>query len=135
MYRIDYNPDQLFFSFFTDSPRLTKFKEVLFPLKECIPPSLKYIPEFVMENICELLLLMRRFCPQQFEHNGEYLSSMLDFILTFMGSPKWVKNPHLRARLAEGLENILPMHRLEGGASGNLGSFHREHLFMSHPNR
>ena len=97
-------------------PRLTKLQELTFPLQqEVIPPALKYIPEFVIENISEQLLLVRRFCPQQFEQNGEYLPQLLDFILTFMGSPKWVKNPHLRARLAESLENMLPMHNLEGG--------------------
>ena len=87
-----------------------------------------------MENICEQLLLMRRFCPQQFEQNSEYLSPILDFILTFMGSPKWVKNPHLRARLAECLENLLPMHRLEGSVTAH-GCFHREQLFLVHPHR
>ena len=79
-----------------------------------IPPAFKYIPEFIVENISEQLLLVRRFCPHNFEQNGEYLPQLLDFILCFMGSPKWVKNPHLRARLAESLENMLPMHNLEG---------------------
>ena len=76
---------------------------------------------------------MRRFCPQQFEQNGEYLPLILDFILSFMGTPRWVKNPHLRARLAESLENLLPMHQLEG--SHSFGSFNRESLFLAHPRR
>jgi ubiquitin conjugation factor E4 A len=121
-----------------DSPRLARVQDLNFPLKEAggenIPPSLKHVPEFVMENICELLLLVRRFCPRVFEQNGEYLSPILDFILTYMGSPKWVKNPHLRARLAECLECLLPHHQQEGVLNA-LGSFHREQLFQGHPHR
>ena len=118
-----------------DKPRPGQIRDLSFPLQSrLVPPSLKYVPEFAIENICENLLLTRRFAPHQFEHNGEYLPAILDFILTFMGSPKWVKNPHLRARLAESLENMLPMHHLEDGSS-SMGSFSREQLFSCHPHR
>ena len=49
-----------------------------------------------------------------------------------MGSPRWVHNPHLRARTAEALECLLPMHRVQqpgGNMIGMGGSFHREQLF------
>ena len=49
-----------------------------------------------------------------------------------MGSPRWVHNPHLRARTAEALECLLPMHRVQqpgGNMIGMAGSFHREQLF------
>lgn len=116
-------------------PSLTEINDLSFPLQdEIIPPALKYIPEFMVENICEHLLLVRRFCPHQLEQNAEYLPPLLEFILTFMGSPKWVKNPHLRARLAESLENMLPMHQLEG-ANASFGSFNRERLFLTQPHR
>ena len=119
-----------------ESPRLSEIRDLTFPLQDdLIPPALKHVPEFVIENVCEQLLLVRRFCPQQFEQNGEYLPLILDFILTFMGSPKWVKNPHLRARLAESLENLLPLHQLEGANSVSFGSFNREQLFLGHPRR
>lgn len=118
-----------------DKPKLTSVRELKFPLTPNeMSPAFKYIPEFVVENMCEQLLLIRRFCPQQFEQNGEYLSALLDFILTLMGSPKWVKNPHLRARMAESLENLLPMHQLENNVN-YFGSFNREQLFLGHPHR
>ena len=46
-------------------------KELTFPIEENSMPSpgLFRIPEFVMENICEQLLLVRRFCPHKFEEN------------------------------------------------------------------
>ena len=31
----------------------------------------------------------------------------------FMGKPTWLKNPHLRARLAESLECLLPHHQTQ----------------------
>ena len=49
-----------------------------------------------------------------------------------MGSPRWVHNPHLRARTAEALECLLPMHKVQqpgGNVIGMGGSFHREQLF------
>ncbi len=118
----------------TTSAKLSVVNQISFPLKiDVIPPAMKHIPEFVMENICENLLLVKRFTPISFEQNSAYLPPLMDFILTFMGSPKWVKNPHLRARLAECLECILP-HEEEGPVNP-LGAFHREQLFKSHPDR
>ena len=117
----------------SDTP-LSEAKELRFPLEdESIAPGLFHIPEFVMENTCELMLLIRRFCPQKFEDNGQHLSQLLDFILTFMGSPKWVQNPHLRARLAESLENLLPSHKMENMPMAS--TWHRQAIFNSHPNR
>ena len=115
--------------------QLQQPKELSFPLEETstISPGLYRIPEFVMENICEQLLLVRRFCPHKFEDNP--ISSFLDFILTFMGSPKWVKNPHLRARLAESLENLLPAHSIENASPALTSAWQRQALFNAHPHR
>lgn len=117
-----------------------KFRKLEFPLKnkKQVPRYLPYVPEFFVENLCEHLLLAKRFCPGHFEESGDSLPSILDFILTFMGSTKWVKNPHLRARMAEALECLLPTHEVQQpGANmiGMGGSFQREQVFLSHPNR
>ena len=45
------------------------------------------------------------FC---FKSNGEKLSHLMTFVLVFMGSPERMKNPHLRARMAEALEALMP---------------------------
>ena len=53
-----------------------------------------------------------------------------------MESPKRLYNPHLRARLAEGLEALLPLTDDPAGQSApSIGSFHRQQLFISHPHR
>lgn len=96
--------------------------------------SLSCVPEFLVENLCEHLLLVKRFCTDHFEQVGPKLPLILEFILTFMAQPNYLKNPHLRARLAECLECLLPHHEMQGQHS-NLGSFHREALFQDHESR
>jgi len=96
--------------------------------------SLSCVPEFLVENLCEHLLLVKRFCTSHFEQIGPKLADILDFILTFMAQPNYLKNPHLRARLAECLECLLPHHEMQGQPNG-LGNFHREALFQDHASR
>lgn len=51
-----------------------------------------------------------------------------------MESPARLYNPHLRARLAEGLEALLPNNDdMSNQATPTLGTFHRQQLFVTHP--
>lgn len=53
-----------------------------------------------------------------------------------MESQQRLYNPHLRARLAEGLEALLPTSdETMSPVTPSLGSFHREQLFITHPYR
>lgn len=53
-----------------------------------------------------------------------------------MESQHRLYNPHLRARLAEGLEALLPItDETLDSTTPNLGTFHREQLFVTHPYR
>jgi hypothetical protein len=50
----------------------TSFSQKMLPLKfpldhKTVSPLLKFIPEFVMENVVEHILLGKRFCPQHLE--------------------------------------------------------------------
>lgn len=81
-------------------------------------------------------MFLRRFNPKVFEEEGyDHLHPILSFILTYMGSPERMKNPHLRARLAEALEAFLPYHKDEPPGLNTLGSFQREKLFLEYPHR
>jgi len=95
------------------------------------PAALACVPEFVMENLCEHLLLVKRFNPGHFEQFGTKLGSILMMILCYMDQPFLLKNPHLRARLAESLECLLPSHEVQGQPN-NLGSYQRQALFQEH---
>ena len=92
---------------------------------------LSCLPEFIMENLCEHLLLVRRFNPSHFEQVGSKLGSFLMMILCFMDQPGLVRNPHLRARLAESLECLLPGHEVQGQPN-ILGSYQRQAIFQEH---
>jgi ubiquitin conjugation factor E4 A len=69
-----------------------------------------------------------------FFSKGEYLGQIFELILMFMGSRTWVKNPHLRAKLAECLEALLPKADQQGMVA-NSSVFNREQLFLGHPHR
>ena len=104
----------------------------IFPLIENkVALELKYVPEHLVGNICEYLLLTKRFQPSLFEQHEECLTMIMDFVLPFMGSPQWLKNPHLRARLAECLECILPHHEI-GDSGGYSLRFNRERMFTEY---
>ncbi|XP_060534633.1 ubiquitin conjugation factor E4 A [Cylas formicarius] len=120
-----------------EGPSYAPLKElkVTFPLSNKIPDTLKCIPEFLIENIVSYLVFLRRYSPKTFEENGyEKLDPVLTFILIYMGSQQHMKNPHVRARLAEGLESLLPFHKDEPPGN-NLGGYQREMLFKRHPHR
>lgn len=74
------------------------------------PPILKSIPEFLLENIVVYMTFTHHFDQQQSLkiNSEEAQNAIFTMILTFMGSTKRVRNPHVRARLAEGLESLLP---------------------------
>ena len=77
------------------------------PLAEA-PPCLAYVPEFLAENLTNFLQFLRRFAEQKFEDGAESLEHLMTFIVTFMGSKGRMNNPHLRAKLAEVLEGLIP---------------------------
>jgi ubiquitin conjugation factor E4 A len=109
---------------------------IFFPLPDTIPTTLKSIPEFMIENIVCCLVFLRRFNPKIFEEQGfNKLKPILSFILIYMGSPERMKNPHVRARLAEALEALLPHHNGEPSNFNTYGEYQREMLFTQHEHR
>ncbi|XP_030751488.1 ubiquitin conjugation factor E4 A isoform X2 [Sitophilus oryzae] len=107
---------------------------VTFPLPDKIPNTLKCVPEFLTENIVSYLVFLKRFNPRTFEEVGyEKMEPLLTFVLVFMGSRQHLKNPHIRARLAEGLESLLPYDKEE--PIHDLGGYQRELIFIQHPHK
>lgn len=106
------------------------------PLTKNSTRQLSFIPEFIMENITNYLIFLGRFNVQLFEvchfivdvekkhmiffskslpHVNEYVT----LVLVFMGDARRLRNPHLRATLAEALEAILPNKQHGGGRTLN----------------
>lgn len=87
-------------------------------------------------------MLLRRFYPTALEEKGsELLESVLTALIVFMGSNKFVRNPHLRARLAECVDCLLPTAAEVDipdslySAANHMNYFYRTKLFCDHPHR
>ncbi|XP_037026552.1 ubiquitin conjugation factor E4 A isoform X1 [Bradysia coprophila] len=98
------------------------------------PPSvfLKSIPEFLLENIVVYLTFIRHFESQAIDTDLKAQNALFTLILIFIGDSNRVRNPHLRARLAEALESLIPQSK--PGVSMFRTSW-KSALFTSHPHR
>lgn len=95
---------------------------------------LKVIPEFVIENMINYLTylaILQQAETTALDTDIEAQSAIFTMILIFMGSSERVRNPHLRARLAEGLESLLPKAKR---FSAYRNTF-RTNIFNTHPFR
>lgn len=102
---------------------------VTLPLPKSDPSHyLYYVPEYVMENMTDIILLIWRFARPSIYLVDPYIHDLLLNISIYMGNKTCMSNPHLRASLAEVLEILLP---LPGRTDGLLGD--REEIFMKFP--
>ncbi|CAG5046070.1 unnamed protein product [Parnassius apollo] len=110
---------------------------VQMPITTPAPDTLRCVPEFVLENIVVLITMARRTVGAITDEadTAGLLQPALTLVLTFMGDSSRTYNPHLRARLAECLEAMLPNHPDDQVPLSNLASFYREQLFKEHPHR
>lgn len=81
-----------------------------FPIKNHDYIYLQYVPEFFLENIVGFLHFEKHYMNNShnsfmFNNDVDAKNNIFTMILAFMGSPERVKNPHLRARLAEGKDS------------------------------
>ncbi|XP_045464732.1 ubiquitin conjugation factor E4 A [Harmonia axyridis] len=108
--------------------------EISFPISSSIPNTLRCIPEFIVNNIICFVNFIKRFNVGIFEEHGlEKLEPILNFLLMFMGNHGCLKNPHLRAELAEGVEALLPVHgEIISSRPRNVGNFQRKKLFAEY---
>ena len=118
---------------------LKGFKEVTKDVIESgasFNPCLSCIPEFVVENISETVIFVRRFRMEQHLTNLN-LEPLVTLILLLMGHSQRVKNPHLRAKFAEVLEALMPQDNQNPhsmASSFSMGSFDiGRQLFTQHP--
>ncbi|XP_022107418.1 ubiquitin conjugation factor E4 A-like [Acanthaster planci] len=95
-----------------------------------VPHCLADVPEFLAENLINFLQFLRRFAEQKFEDGAESLGHLMAFIVTFMGSKGRMNNPHLRAKLAEVMEGLIPP---KDQAKAIVTTFNREKVFQEHP--
>lgn len=105
---------------------------IAFPLPTSASLELSALPEFLAENVQEFMLFVHRFKDHLFEEKNDLLEHFLTFILVFMGSPQFTRNPHLRAGMAEALGTLLPNLKVQQ-TTFQPTHFYREQLFKTHP--
>lgn len=102
-------------------------QNIQLPLSNDTSPLLKYIPELIIENIVGYLQFSKHF-ETQIRSNHLAKDIFLTFCLVFMGSSSRVKNPHLRAMLADALESLTPKENMSGFTINS-------QLYYQHPHR
>ncbi|XP_053125306.1 ubiquitin conjugation factor E4 A isoform X3 [Hemicordylus capensis] len=109
----------------------TELVDLTFPLPEVKSSALAYIPEFFADNLGDFFIFLRRFADDLLETSAESLEHVLHFVTIFTGDVDRMKNPHLRAKLAEVLEAVMP--HLEQVQNPLVSSiFHRKRVFCSY---
>ncbi|RXN07574.1 ubiquitin conjugation factor E4 A-like protein [Labeo rohita] len=103
-----------------------------FPLPALENSLLCFVPELFAENMGDFFIFLRRFADEVLESSAESLEHVLTFITVFMGNVDRMKNPHLRAKLAEVLEAVMPhMETLSPGAAQPI-MFQRQRVFSTY---
>ncbi|KAI3960488.1 hypothetical protein MKW98_002987 [Papaver atlanticum] len=92
------------------------------PLPSCCPMELSCMPEHFVEDAMELLIFASRI-PRAMD--GFMLDDFMNFIIMFMGSPNYIKNPYLRAKMVEVLICWMP----ERSGSSSTASLFEGHQF------
>ncbi|KAH6929903.1 hypothetical protein HPB50_006624 [Hyalomma asiaticum] len=113
-------------------PDLDSYQPLELPFPEHGNSRLSLVPEFVVENICDCVVFVKRFSERSLEFVGQELEHLMTLVLVFMGSPQRMNNPHLRARLAEMLE-VLMTSSEDDSFSGIVPLSNRKRLFLLHP--
>ncbi|ORX94013.1 hypothetical protein K493DRAFT_315713 [Basidiobolus meristosporus CBS 931.73] len=71
------------------------------PLPAEIPPRFAMLPEYIIEDIAEFFLFVARYNPSLFTQSSS-CDDLINFIVTFIGNTKYIKNPYLKAKLPLG---------------------------------
>lgn len=87
---------------------------------------LSCIPEFCLSNVMDFVVFVNRFSPTTLDQS--HLDDLLTLIVVFMGSPNRLKNPHMRAAMAEMLDGLMPPDRGQATLPNS-----RTVLFAQHP--
>lgn len=90
---------------------MEKLAKVVLPFTEgqSAPKSLYCIPEYVVENITDMLLFIWRFARTSVHLLDPFIHDFLLVITIYMGNKTRMSNPHLRASLAEVLQIVMPL--------------------------
>ncbi|XP_077976378.1 ubiquitin conjugation factor E4 A-like [Styela clava] len=97
------------------------------PEGETVPKGLYCIPEYVVENLTDMLLFIWRFDRSSAHLFNPFIHDILLVITIYMGNKSRMSNPHLRASLAEVLPIVMPLSEDDNSKSN------KEEIFNAFP--
>ncbi|KAL4402675.1 Ubiquitin conjugation factor E4 [Malassezia pachydermatis] len=93
------------------------------PLPPEVPRAFQMLPEHIFEDACDTVLYYSRHRPDVFDTPTR--ESMAVFCTTFLSSGTYIRNPFLKAKLAEMLSyNVMPFGSLTMGVLGDTINSH-----------
>ena len=97
------------------------------------PGALRCLPEYMAEDVADVLLGISRHAPQVLA--SARLEDFMQFLVLFVGAPEHAKNPYLRAKLVDVLRAWMPPPGSEEAPHGGEPRAHAytRSLFEGHP--
>ncbi|CAH1450793.1 unnamed protein product [Lactuca virosa] len=92
------------------------------PLPQPCPMEFACMPEHFVEDVMELLIFASRI-PRALD--GVKLDDFMNFIIMFMASPEYIRNPYLRAKMVEVLNCWMPRRSGSSSATSTLFEGHQ----------
>ncbi|KAG5651652.1 hypothetical protein H0H81_007932 [Sphagnurus paluster] len=93
------------------------------PLPKEVPMAFRVLPEYILEDIVDYLHFVVQCAPEKFELAGKV--ELLTFVLTFLNSTWYIKNPFLKSKINDVLFlSIWGYGRERNGILGNLLNTH-----------
>jgi len=101
------------------------------PLPDKVPRLFAALPEYCMNDVADFLKHITSLAPQSFEQmDASELYDFVTLMVTFIGAPKYVKNPYLRATFTKLLCYLVP--QSEDGSGRRHASDRLAAVFHSH---
>ncbi|CAG8498568.1 35_t:CDS:10 [Funneliformis mosseae] len=106
-------------------------KQISLPLPPTPPKEFIMLPEFIIEDVTEFFLFISRYNPRVILSGSR--DELIIFIITFLKSSSYIKNPYLKAKFVEILFYYTTRNDNEGGMGAILNShpISLEHLMSS----
>ncbi|KAF8645185.1 hypothetical protein AX16_008012 [Volvariella volvacea WC 439] len=96
---------------------------VQLPLPTEVPMAFRTLPEYIIEDIVDYLFFVVQTSPDKFELSGK--EELLTFVLTFLTSTWYIKNPFLKSKINDVLfMSIWGYGRERNGILGNMLNTH-----------
>eukprot|EP00963_Diacronema_lutheri_P009923 scaffold938_cov334-Pavlova_lutheri.AAC.43 len=90
------------------SPAVARGAPIEFPLPSSCPMEFATLPEHFVDDITTVLLYTVRTSPDVLNSVQNELADIIDFLVVFVGSPHYIKNPYKRADMVEVLHACIP---------------------------